>query len=213
MAHASRFGIGQIVELDATGFLPGVALQTGDRGTIVSSARVNEFDELEVKVLWHKNSRESWMCQFRLRIYTYPMDPPGRSQGAGATVRALAKVIDVELPHAMEEVTRDLERARMTAEDLRGAAFSPYGIYPPTDPRHRLCTWREFGEERREKCSELCDRLVAAREMLDGPRAVARQEYDDAWANHREALKRAYNAMCDAERCLRDDDTSDESSD
>ena len=49
----SRFGIGQIVELDATGFLPAVR----DRGTVVSVARVTVFGILETLVLWHKNGR------------------------------------------------------------------------------------------------------------------------------------------------------------
>ena len=80
-----RFGIGQIVELlDAPVFLPGATLHTGDRGTIVAAARMTMFNTLEVKVLWHRNGRESWMIERRLRLYTYPMmNAPGRSQGAG----------------------------------------------------------------------------------------------------------------------------------
>jgi len=127
----SRFKMGQIVELDGTGIRPGdclphwhPSLQAGDRGTLVAG-RVNETGKLEVKVLWHKSGRESWMIERWLRRYTYPMtNAPGRAQGAGATVRALAKVIDTELPHALEEAMRELERARMAAEDFRSAAFS-----------------------------------------------------------------------------------------
>ena len=48
------------------------------------------------------------------------------------TMQALRAVLQEEETHAMEEVRRELERARMTAEDLRGAAFSPYGTnYTP----------------------------------------------------------------------------------
>ena len=46
-----------------------------------------------------------------------------------------------------QQLLLDLERARMTAEDLRVASISPYPnnlfIYPP-----RHLTWREFAEER-----------------------------------------------------------------
>ncbi len=121
--------VGQIVEADASGYPPGVVnpIQTGDRGTIVAEGRVTEFGSLEAKVLWHKNGRESWWVEDRLRLYTDPIDAPGRSKGAFATMQALRVVIREEHPHAMEEVLRDLERARMISEDLRGVAFSQYG--------------------------------------------------------------------------------------
>ena len=48
----------------------------------------------------------------------------------------------------LEETAREMERARMTAEDWRGKMVSPYGTNHHTrDPRHRLLSWREFGQE------------------------------------------------------------------
>ena len=124
----SRFGIGQIVAVNGTNILPGDGCppwrRAGDRGTIVA-VRENGSGQLEAKVLWHPGGSYTWMIERWLCRYTDPTtNTPGRSQGAGNTVRALAKVIDTELPHALEEVTRDLERARMTAEDFRCAARS-----------------------------------------------------------------------------------------
>ena len=42
----------------------------------------------------------------------------GQSVGSQLAVRALSTVIDQTLPYALEDVTRDLERARMEKEDL-----------------------------------------------------------------------------------------------
>ena len=50
---------------------------------------------------------------------------PGVASGSFATMQALRVVLQEGESHAMEEVRLDLERARMTAEDLRGAAFLP----------------------------------------------------------------------------------------
>ena len=61
------------------------------------------------------------MTSWRLRVYVNPMDAPGRAKGSLETMQALRVVLQEEETHAMEEVRQDLERARMTAEDLRGA--------------------------------------------------------------------------------------------
>ena len=72
---------------------------------------------------------------------------------AFATVEALRIVLREEQPPAMAEVLHDMERARMTAEDCRGAMVSPYAITRAntttrsnTDPSLRFLSWKEFGE-------------------------------------------------------------------
>ena len=64
------FSIGQIVEVDATGFLRGARLQTGDRGTVIATENSRE----ETKVSWHRTGHESWMTSWRLRVSVDPMD-------------------------------------------------------------------------------------------------------------------------------------------
>ena len=200
--------LGQIVELDASGFSPPATLQTGDRGTIISGVSLNEFDNEQIKVLWHKNGRELWMVKGRLRLYTYPMMKPlGRSHGAGDTVRALAKVIDVELPHALQDVMRDLERARMENEDLRTKALSPYGTHLRIrDPGHRWLTWREVGTMRNEMCEQLSTRIVNACDFLHGAKRDALVA--DSGDSHRQALTQARNSMIDALNELESDFSS-----
>ncbi len=66
----SRYNIGQIVELDATGFGPGALLQTGDLGTVISTGHVNEFGATMYRLLWHRDGRENDMVEDRLRIST-----------------------------------------------------------------------------------------------------------------------------------------------
>ena len=67
------------------------------------------------------------------------------------TVRALAAVIQAEIPPALVEVTRvlevavrDLECACMTSEDLRSASLSPY--VDASLLHHPFLTWRDAGE-------------------------------------------------------------------
>ena len=53
----------------------------------------------------------------RLRVYVGPMDAPGRAKGSFETMEALRAVLKEGKSHMMEEVRRELERARMKAED------------------------------------------------------------------------------------------------
>ena len=66
-----------------------------------------------VSVLWHRIEQTYDIPVDMLSRYQNPMDAPDRSKDAFDTVRVLSTVIDVELPHALQDVTRDLERARM----------------------------------------------------------------------------------------------------
>jgi len=168
----SRFGIGQIVEVDAPYQVRPLSLRklrNGDRGTIVEV-----FDNDLFAILWHKNGRKSELAGYELRLCTDPMDAPGRSKGAGDTVRALAAVINVELPHVLEDVTRDLERARMTAEDFR-QGNGPCEGARRDGPFGPHLTWREFGEAGEGKCSELVGAMDDAKDNL----REAHREYPD----------------------------------
>ena len=59
----------------------------------------------------------------------------GQSVGSQLAVRALSTVIDQTLPYALEDVTRDLERARMQTEDIRARAH----VYE----RGEMVSWRD----------------------------------------------------------------------
>ena len=60
----------------------------------------------------------------RFRLTCLAMDMPARTAGTGSTVRALATAINHTLPDALEDVQRDLERARMELEDVRSGMFA-----------------------------------------------------------------------------------------
>ena len=80
---------------------------------------IDDFGLGGLVILWRKNLKESTMTEDRLRVYVNPMDAPGRAKGSFQTMEALRVVLQEDESHAMEEVRRDLERARMTAEDYR----------------------------------------------------------------------------------------------
>ena len=129
-------------------------------------------------------------------------------------MQALRVVLQEEECRAMEVVRRDLERARMTAEDLRGAAFSPYGTNVHTkDPRHRLLTWREFANDRHEMTSEMGERMSRAEDLIEEARADALRAADSTSANRsalRVALISTNNLLVDAVRALHDEDSENE---
>ena len=138
--------------------------------------------------------------------------------GAFRTVEALRVVLSEARDPAMEEVVRNLERARMTAEDLRGAAFSTYGTseyYRYTkDPRYRLLTWREFGIERNEMTATLGDRMGRAEDLMEDARAGALRAVDSNGSREdfRVALIRTNNLLVVAVRELNDEDSESEES-
>ena len=88
------------------------------KGTVVSPPYSSMYGD-RVDVLWHNSGVTSPSFVDVLVPYVNPLDAPGRSAGAHRTWAALKVVMNAEQPHAMEEMQRDLERARMTAEDLR----------------------------------------------------------------------------------------------
>ena len=108
------YRIGQWVKMLYEGF----ELHRDDIGTVVDFD-VDINNKIEITVLWHRLQREKNVAPWMIQPYEDPLDIPNYSVGAGKTVRALATAINHTLPYAFEEVTRDLERARMQQEDIR----------------------------------------------------------------------------------------------
>ena len=93
----------------------------------------------------------------------------------------------------MTEVLRDLERARMTAEDHRGARFSPYQL----PEQKRQLTWKEVGKVHIQRCVHFRDNVIQpALLALTEARAMIRTQQTNA----------AYNQIIDAERLLEEED-------
>ena len=107
----------------------------------------------------------------------------------------------------MAEVLRDMERARMTAEDCRGAMVSPYGTPGhTTDPRRRFYSWKEFGKARNDRCDHVTFNVIEpAREALY---QVCRdmQTKLEARGSPYEALVTAHNDICRIQSILREDE-------
>ena len=201
------FSIGQIVALNATGFVDS-PLQTGDYGTIIATSLPHREG---VRVSWHRTGLETPMSVWRLRVYVNPMDAPGRAQGSNETMQALRVVLQEEECRAMELVRRDLERARMTVEDMRGAAFSPYGTNY-SDPNWRFLTWREFANDRHEMTETMIGRMDSAQDLIEEARAGALRAADSngSRVDLRVALIGTSNLLVDARRALHDEDSESE---
>ena len=146
---------------------------------------------------------------------SYPMPVTifrGGETDAFLTTEALRVVLQEEQPAALSEVLREMERARMMAEDWRGAMESPYGNRVDTrDPNHRMLSWREIGQERNETCDYLATVNAEAREALVEARGEIRVALDDPGSDRRAALTAAYNAMREAETTLNDDEPTSSS--
>ncbi len=81
-------------------------------------------------------------------------------------MKALAREL-AAARRANEELRREMERARMTVEDLRVRSVSPYGTYHmTTDPLYRRISWREFAEGRVDYINERTNVLETAAERL-----------------------------------------------
>ena len=112
------------------------------------------------------------------------------------TTAALRVVLAEEEPHALTEVLRDLERARMTAEDYRGAMFSPY----PFPEQNRQLTWKQVGKVHIMRCVHFRDNVVQpAVDMLGEARAMIRTQQTNT----------AYNKIIEAEGVLREESDTD----
>ena len=128
---------------------------------------------------------------------------------AFATVEALRIVLREEQPPAMAEVLRDMERARMTAEDCRGAMVSPYGTPGhTTDPGHRFLSWKEFGEACNGRCDYVTfDVIEPAMEALDQVRrdiCTKLTAHGSPQLPGYKALETAHNDICRIQSILRE---------
>ena len=136
-----------------------------------------------------------------------------------STVDALSTVLNHELPEELAECRLALERARMSAEDLRGAMASPYSNnFCTRNPRHHWLTWREFGQVRNRVCDHLFFNVIeSAHEILESARRDIRVFLGSGGEVEQQAviIKTCYNAMCATDRALRDrsEDSADESDD
>ena len=125
-------------------------------------------------------------------------------------MEALRVVLQEEQPAALSEALRDMERARMMAEDWRGAMEYPYG-------NNRGRSWREICQMRNGTCDFLITVNAEAREALVEARREIDVALDDPGSDCGEirrartaALIAAYNAIFDTERILNGDSSSDE---
>ena len=148
-----------------------------------------------------------------------------------AKLRALETTLvhtaDIErqqLQQKLDAQALELERARMTAEDMRSAHVSPYCTnFHTNDPRHRRLSWREFARGREERCNHLVFGVIepAVDVLEDAMRAIESirgSNPDDIEAIHdtNPNLGRAYDEMNHAFRVLvqeESDEDVDEDSD
>ena len=135
------------------------------------------------------------------------------TSNAFATVEALRIVLREEQPPAMAEVLRDMERARMTAEDYRGAVLSPYPAGCNTADGHlRLRTWKEFGKERNQRCDHVTFNVIdPAKELLYDARREIVTALSGRKPNYKAAMNAAHDAMREVGRCLEDNSDTSES--
>ena len=130
--------------------------------------------------------------------------------------RAFQDVLEYDLPSnlAAEHAQLRAENARLQAkvQQLQAAAVSPYGNHSnPQDPRYRLLTWKEFGEERNEKTSQLGESIAEAVDILQSARRDTQRL--NGTPTYTRPLEEAHNAMCDAEALLEELDFEEDEED
>ena len=130
--------------------------------------------------------------------------------------RAFQDVLKYDLPNNLAAGNAQLraENARLQAkvQQLQAAAVSPYGNHSnPQDPRYRLLTWKEFGEERNEKTSQLGESIAEAVDILQSARRDIQRL--NGTPTYTRPLEEAHNAMCDAEALLEERDFEEDEED
>ena len=131
---------------------------------------------------------------------------------AFAAVEALRIVLREEQPAAMADVLLDMERARMTAEDLpwrlRAAMASPYSTND-LPPHRRTLSWREFGSLERIHLNAYG--IEPAIDLLQDARHEILMALSAPSLDNKAAISAAHNAMLAVERRLEDDSDASES--
>ena len=130
--------------------------------------------------------------------------------------RAFQDVLKYDLPSnlAAENAQLRAENARLQAkvQQLQAAAVPPYGNHSnPQDPRYRLLTWKEFGEERNEKTSQLGESIAEAVDILQSARSDIQRL--NGTPTYTRPLEEAHNAMCEAEALLEERDFEEDEED
>jgi hypothetical protein len=134
-----------------------------------------------------------------------------------AATEALRIVLREEQPAAMADVLLDMERARMTTEDLpwrlRAAMASPYTTSTNEWPPHpRNLSWREVGIERNDRCDHVTFTVIEpAKELLQDARHEILTALSVRKLNYEAAMNAAHDAMREVERRLEDDSDASES--
>ena len=110
-----------------------------------------------------------------------------------------------ELRAQLERQMQENERLRMQVEDLRQAQFSHT---PDIFSRSRWLTWRELSQMEHQKIVYLNHEVIApALDTLEEARRDIRML--SGTPAYTPDLVQAYNAMCDAEQCLLEEEDED----
>jgi len=136
---------------------------------------------------------------------------------AFAAVEALRIVLREEQPAAMADVLLDMERARMTAEDLpwrlRAAMASPYSTND-LPPHRRTLSWREFGIERNDRCDHVTFNVIEpATQALDQMCSDLRTKLTAPGSTSQpgyKVLETAHNDIRRIQSILREEETSED---
>jgi hypothetical protein len=116
-----------------------------------------------------------------------------------ATAEALRIVLREEQPAGVAEVLLDMERARMAAEDYRGAMMSPY----PAG------TWKEACKERHQRYTHVTVNVIEpAEQALDRMCSDLRTKLTAPGSNRQpgyKALETVHNDMCRVLSILREE--------
>jgi len=170
VAFAMPFTVGQVVQLDASSSTQQIGGRIRNAGALATVVELGEpFIETSVPgpwdtyaVMWHTDQVISELVEWELTLYVDPANQPGRTDGAFRTMEALRLVVDVEQPHAMIDIIRELDRARMYAEDCRsgnGPAYVSDGI---------PISWRTYAQQMRRRLDTADVLLLDARNAFDG---------------------------------------------
>jgi hypothetical protein len=133
------------------------------------------------------------------------------------TLEALCTVTQHEQEAQVSDLKRQVISLKRELLAARRDNTSSYGThFHSTDPRFRLLTWREFGEERNEKVDELLDMIRVA----DYRVTRAHELLEQAWIGNNLEYVRDVRHMLDStgsmlrfESSIRSDESAEDASD